>query len=114
MAGGAGRRRYSDFSLMPAALRDLALVVDAAVPAGDVRQTLAKLARAAVGDAFGLESLEVFDVYRGTGLPEGKKSLAFSLVFRSAARTLTDDEVNAAFQRIQDEIGKSTAWAVRK
>ncbi len=114
LTGGAARRRYSDFSLMPAALRDLALVVDAAVPAGDVRQTLAKLARAAVGDAFGLESLEVFDVYRGTGLPEGKKSLAFSLVFRSAARTLTDDEVNAAFQRIQDEIGKSTAWAVRK
>ena len=114
LTGEVARRRYADFSLMPAALRDLALVVDAAVPAGEVRTVLAKIARTAVGSAFGLESLEVFDVYHGTGLPEGKKSLAFSLVFRSSTRTLTDDEVNAACQKIQDEIGKSTAWSVRK
>jgi phenylalanyl-tRNA synthetase beta chain len=45
-----------------------------------------------------VESVEVFDVYEGKGLPEGKKSLAFSLVFRSPSRTLTDDEVNAVLQ----------------
>ena len=108
------RRRYADFSSMPAALRDFALVVDAAVQSDEVRKTLAKIARAAAGKAFALESVEVFDVYQGKGLPEGKKSLAFSLVFRSAERTLTDEEVNAVGLKIQEEIAKSTPWQIRK
>ena len=111
---GAARRRYADFSLFPTALRDLALVVDQATPAVDVQKTLAKLARAAVGSAFAVESIDVFDVYRGEGLPEGKKSLAFAFAFRSAERTLTDDEVNAAFQKIQDELVQTTAYQIRR
>ena len=95
-------------------LRDLALVVDDGVHAEEVRRTLAKITRAATAGAFTLESVEAFDVYRGQGLPEGKKSLAFSLVFRSPERTLTDDEVNVVFQKIQDEIARTTAWQVRK
>ncbi len=114
LTGDASRRRFAEFSLMPATLRDFALVVDENVPADDVRKTLAKFARAAIGNAFQLESVEVFDVYRGKGLPAGQKSLAFSLVFRSAERTLTDDEVNAVGQKIQDEIAKSTPWQLRK
>ena len=70
--------------------------------------------RAAVGNAFALESVSVFDVYAGHGMPEGKKSLAFSFVFRATDRTLTDDEVNAAFTKIQDEVAKTTAWQIRK
>ena len=114
LAGDHGRRRYADFSLMPAALRDFALVVDEAVQADEIRRMLAKIARTAAGSAFGLESVEVFDVYRGKGLPEGKKSLAFSLVFRSPERTLTDIEVNAVGQKIQDEIAATTPWQIRK
>ena len=108
------RRRYADFSLLPAALRDLALVVDAGVHADEVRKSLAKITRGALGSAFTLESVEAFDVYQGKGLPEGKKSLAFSLVFRSADRTLTDEEVNAVFQKVQEEVAKSTTWQIRK
>jgi len=104
LSSDAVRRRYADFSLFPAALRDLALVVDEATPSNEVQKVLAKAARTAAGNAFSLESASVFDVYRGAGLPEGKKSLAFSLVFRSAERTLTDDEVNAAFAKIQQAI----------
>lgn len=114
LTGDATRRRYADFSLMPAALRDFAVVVDTAVQSDEVRRTLAKIARAAINNAFALESVEVFDVYQGKGLPEGKKSLAFSLVFRSAERTLTDDEVNAVGLKIQDEIAKTTPWQIRK
>lgn len=110
----SSRRRYSDFSLFPPALRDLALVVDATTSTGEVRKQLAAVARAAVGNAFAVESVEVFDVYQGKGLPEGKKSFAFSLVFRAPARTLTDDEVNAAFQKIQDEIVRAGGWTIRK
>lgn len=108
------RRRYADFSLLPAALRDLALVVDAGVHADEVRKSLAKITRGALGSAFTLESVEAFDVYQGKGLPEGKKSLAFSLVFRSADHTLTDEEVNAVFQKVQEEVAKSTTWQIRK
>lgn len=108
------RKRYTAFSLFPAALRDLALVVDATVSAEEVRKTLLKVARPAVGTAFAVENVAVFDVYQGKGLPEGKKSLAFSLVFRAADRTLKDEEVNAAFQKIQDEVAKTSGWQVRK
>ena len=107
-------RRHVDFSLFPAALRDLALIVDAGTPAADVRGTLERAGRHAVGGAFALESVGVFDVYHGQGLPEGTKSLAFSLVFRAADRTLTDQEVNAAFTKLQDDILKSTSYQIRK
>jgi phenylalanyl-tRNA synthetase beta chain len=114
LSGAVARRRYADFSLFPAVLRDLALVVDAGTPAGEVGAKLTATARAAVGSAFALESVDAFDVYQGSGLPEGKKSLAFSLVFRAADRTLTDAEVNAVFQKIQDELVKSTPYQIRK
>ena len=114
LTAGATRRRYADFSLFPAALRDLALEVDEAVPADDVRKILANIARSAAGTAVALESVQVFDVYRGKGLAEGKKSLAFSLVFRAPDRTLTDEEVSTVFTKIQDEVPKTTPFQIRK
>ena len=111
-AASVSRRRYQDFSLYPAALRDIALVVDASRHAGEVRGILLKVAQSAVS-SFDVESVEVFDVYRGQGLPEGRKSLAFSLSFRSSARTLTDEEVNAAFARIQKDIAADGTISVR-
>jgi len=114
LAAAGAHRRFAPFGLFPATLRDLALVVDAHAPAEEVRKQLAKTARAAVGHAFAVESVTVFDVYEGQGLPEGKKSLAFGLVFRSAERTLTDDEVNVVFAQIQSSIEKTSGWAVRK
>ncbi len=60
-----------------------------------------------------MESVEVFDVYQGAGLPAGKKSVAFALSFRSAERTLTDDEVNAVFARIQQDVVADGSVSVR-
>jgi phenylalanyl-tRNA synthetase beta chain len=114
LAGAIDRRRFAPFSLFPPALRDLALVVDSAEPAAVVRDRLASIAREAAGRAFALDQIEVFDVYQGRELPEGTKNLAFSLVFRAADRTLTDDEVNAALKKIQDEIARATRYSVRK
>ena len=112
--GGSARRRFQNFSLFPSALRDLALVVEAARHAEEVRQQLLTVARAATtGGAFAVEAVEVFDVYRGAGLPEGKKSVAFALSFRSAERTLTDDEVNAVFTKIQQGISADGRVSVR-
>jgi len=116
LTADTARRRFQNFSLFPAALRDLALVVDASRQAEEVRQQLLKIARAAVttaGNAFAIEGVEVFDVYRGAGLPEGKKSVAFALSFRSAERTLTDDEVNSVFAKIQQAITADGSVTVR-
>ena len=110
----ADRRSYKPFGLQPAALRDLALIVPEATSSSEVQKALAKFARAAVGTAFALEAVNVFDVYQGKGLPEGTKSLAYSLVFRAADRTLTDDEVNVVFTKIQDELVKTTGYQIRK
>ena len=113
MTGGSARRRFQNFSLFPSALRDLALVVETSRHAEAVRQQLLQVARAVTGSAFAVEAVEAFDVYRGAGLPEGKKSLAFALSFRSAERTLTDDEVNAVFLKIQQGIVADGGVSVR-
>ena len=63
--------------------------------------------------AFAVEAVEVFDVYQGAGVGEGKKSLAYALSFRSAERTLTDDEINVAFAKIQQDIVADGAVTVR-
>jgi len=47
-----------------------------------------------------LESARVFDVYTGEGVPAGRKSLAIALTYRSAERTLTTEEVDAAHERL--------------
>ena len=113
LAAGMQQRRYQPISLFPAALRDIALVVDVSRQAAEVRAALVKVAQAATGKAFEVETVEVFDVYQGHSLPEGKKSLAFSLVFRSPARTLTDGEVNAVFTKLRQEIIADGSMSVR-
>jgi len=114
LAAAHGPARYRDFSHYPPVLRDLALVVDSATPAEAVRQALVRTAADAAGTSFAVELVSVFDVYQGQGLPDRKKSLAFSLVFRASDRTLTDAEVNAVFAKIQEGIVKDTGWTVRK
>ncbi len=109
----AKRARYQPISLFPAALRDIALVVEDSRQAAEVCSALWQAAQAATNGAFAVESVEVFDVYRGKGLPDGKKSLAFALSFRSADRTLTDGEVNAAFTKLRQAIVADGTMAVR-
>lgn len=75
-------------SSFPSLHQDIALVVDEDVPAETVRCTLEE------GAGELLESVELFDVFRGEKLGESKKSLAFKMFFRAAERTLTDEEVN--------------------
>jgi phenylalanyl-tRNA synthetase beta chain len=115
LAAARPRVRAREFSLYPAALRDLALVVDKSAQAEHVRRDVARAAAAAAaGGSFSSESVQVFDVYEGKGMAEGKKSLAFSLVFRSPSRTLTDDEVNGALLKIQHDVSRSSGYQIRK
>ena len=85
-------RSYSKLAAHPASVRDLAVVVDEAVPWARIEGAIRDL-RIPI-----LESIEFFDIFRGKQVPAGKKSMAFSLTFRAADRTLTSDEVEAARQ----------------
>jgi phenylalanyl-tRNA synthetase beta chain len=67
--------------------RDLALLVDANLPAGELMEVLKGYDQL-------LESVRIFDVYEGKGIPEGKKSVGIRLRYRADDRTLTDEEVN--------------------
>ncbi|MBO4863164.1 MAG: phenylalanine--tRNA ligase subunit beta [Eubacterium sp.] len=86
--------KYTGIARFPASTRDLALVCDKGVYVGDIEKIIRKNA----GQY--LESLELFDVYEGEQVGEGKKSVAFSLAFRSVDHTLKDDEVNPAIDKI--------------
>ncbi|MGZ6801246.1 MAG: phenylalanine--tRNA ligase subunit beta-related protein, partial [Mycobacteriaceae bacterium] len=77
-------------SPFPPVLQDVALTVGAAVPVADVEQAL----RSGGGEL--LEDVRLFDVYSGTQIGEGKRSLAFALRFRARDRTLTEDEATVA------------------
>ena len=108
------RSTYQPFSLFPPAIRDLALVVDESTPAGTVEKVLGDVTTAQLSEGLVLESVEVFDIYSGKGLPEGHKSIACKLIFRNLERTLTDKEVNAVFQRVQTELDAREDMKVRR
>jgi phenylalanyl-tRNA synthetase beta chain len=88
-----GRTRYEAVSRFPVVERDLALVMDAGIPVGDVRAAILS----AGGDL--LKECRPFDLYEGEHLPDGSKSVAFALAF-SADRTLRDEDVDRAVGRI--------------
>ncbi|MDZ7779616.1 MAG: phenylalanine--tRNA ligase subunit beta [Gemmatimonadota bacterium] len=84
----------------PAVERDLALLVPDGVPAGTVLDTLRR------DGGTQLEDVLVFDLYEGTGVPEGTRSIAFRLRFRDPERTLKDEEVDRVVERLLDGLGE--------
>jgi phenylalanyl-tRNA synthetase beta chain len=103
-AATVGEERYEDVTTFPAVYQDLAVVVPAVTPAAEVR------AAVMAGGGELLRAAEVFDLYEGEQLGEGRKSLALNLEFRADDRTLTDEEVTERREAIKarlDEIGGS-------
>jgi phenylalanyl-tRNA synthetase beta chain len=107
------RSRHSSISNQPASFKDLALIVDHSVFAGDVEKKIASFAKKTV-KGFDCEDVHVFDIYYGEGLPDGKKSIALSMSFRASDRTLKDKEVSIAFDAIQKLITEKTDYQIRK
>ncbi|MCI5956755.1 MAG: phenylalanine--tRNA ligase subunit beta, partial [Clostridiales bacterium] len=91
----------------PAVARDLALVMDEGVAVGplmgDMRKAAGKL----------LESIQMFDVYRGIQVGANKKSVAFSLTFRAPDRTLTDEEVQKAMEKVKQTCAQKYGASIR-
>jgi phenylalanyl-tRNA synthetase beta chain len=87
-------KSFKPLPQFPSSRRDVAMIVPESTTHESVLHAL-KQAKPA-----NLESVELFDVFRGKNVPEGKKSLAYAFTFRAAERTLTDAEVNTAHDKI--------------
>ena len=105
--GPRARRRYRPVSKYPPSDVDLAFVVGESVAAAQVERAL----RATAGPL--LARIELFDTYRGAGVPEGSRSLAYRLRFQAQDHTLTDAEVAEARQRCIDETSRRTGAVLR-
>ncbi|MGM9973526.1 MAG: phenylalanine--tRNA ligase subunit beta [Clostridiaceae bacterium] len=87
-------KKYKALPKYPAVTRDLALLVDEELLVQDIEDTI----RGQGGNI--LESIKLFDVYKGKQIPEGKKSVAYSLVYRAENRTLEEKDVNKVHNKI--------------
>lgn len=96
--------RFAPIPRFPVVGRDLAVVVDNAVEA----QALIDVIKNTPTDLI-IDEVELFDVYRGQGVAEGKKNLAFSFTLRAEDHTLTDDEIITAFDAIILELANNNA-----
>ena len=95
--------KFSEISKFPAIRRDIAVELDRDVPAAKLFETV----KSAAPD--NLQNLKLFDVYQGEHIDSGRKSLALGLTLQAQSRTLTDEEVDSAIDRIvttlADELG---------
>jgi len=95
--------RYSEPAAFPEVARDIAMIVDETVTWGEIESFTRDWAKHdPLRDAS--EAPRFLSAFRGKQIGEGKKSVAFSLVYRAAGRTLTDDEVNTAHAKLQQAL----------
>lgn len=98
---------YTPLPRFPAITRDIAVVCDAAVPVGELTECIRK------AEENVLRGVKLFDVYTGVGIPEGKKSVAFSLTLRSDDGTLTDDHAEEAVHAVLDALRENFGAVIR-
>ncbi|VVC76068.1 Phenylalanine--tRNA ligase beta subunit [Aquicella siphonis] len=89
-----GLNRFQEVSKFPEIRRDLAILVNQAIPASEIQDTIKVIAGDWLKDVF------IFDVYQGKGISPGLKSIALALILQHPTRTLVDDEVTALVERV--------------
>jgi phenylalanyl-tRNA synthetase beta chain len=97
----SGNARYSEIPRYPATRRDIAMLASTGTTHAQIESTLRDANEPLLA---GVELFDVFTDPSGARVPEGQKSLAYSLIYRSADRTLTADEVNAAHLRLKQRL----------
>lgn len=98
---------YRPFGKFPAIIRDIAVVVPNHITSGEIIDVIRSI------DSDLIRSIKLFDIYHGMQVKEGKKSLAYSIVYQADDRTLTDKEVNDIHCRIADLLKKNLNAKVR-
>ena len=86
--------KFKELPKFPAVTRDIAMLVDKTIPVADIEEIIVR------ASGKNLESVSLFDVYEGEQIPEGKKSVAYSAVYRAADRSLTGEEVQKSFDKV--------------
>ncbi len=98
---------YTPLPKYPSVTRDLSLICDEAVTVAQVEDVIT----AAAGKL--LRNVKLFDIYRGTGVPEGKKSMAFSLELRADDRTLTDTDSEGVVTKVLSALSEKLGASLR-
>jgi phenylalanyl-tRNA synthetase beta chain len=100
--------RAQEVSRFPQVRRDIAVVVDEAVTLSALRE------RVTLSASKILQEVRVFDVYRGGGVEQGRKSVALGLIFQDISRTLTDEDVDRAVASVLADLGASLGARLRE
>ena len=101
-------KKYVEVPKFPAVERDIAMIVDESVEVGQIEKIITKKSKKL------LESVKLFDIYRDDKIGEGKKSVAYSLIFRDKNKTLNDDEINTIMNNVITELEKNLGAELRK
>lgn len=101
------KRSFRPFPRFPAVYRDLALIVEETIPAGDLLRAIEEMNDGTITE------IRIFDLYRGNQIPSGKKSLAFRLKYQKEDRTLTDEEVSECHQKVIQSLVERYGAALR-
>ena len=99
---------YVPLPKFPAVTRDIAVVCDKAVTVGALEECIRQGARGLLKD------VALFDIYTGAGIPEGKKSVAFSLTLRADDRSLTAEEADEDVKNILETLERELQNFIRK
>lgn len=108
VAGALLKPEYKPLPRFPAVSRDIAMLIDDYVLVRQIEQQISAKAGSI------LEEIKLFDIYKGKQVPEGKKSVAYSITFRAADRTLTDDEVGKAMGDILKALSEKLGAQLRE
>lgn len=108
LAKKTGKMKFKEISKFPSIEKDIAFVVDKNITSFEIETNIKKAAGSM------LESIKPFDLYVGEQLGENKKSIAYSLTFSDAKRTLTEEEVLDAMQKVIDVVSKKCGAECRK
>lgn len=101
------KKDYEPIAKHPGMTRDIALVVDCNVLTDELVQTIKKASNKL------LQNVEVFDIYEGKGVEEGKKSVAISLYYLDREKTLTDEDLQPAYQKVLEALTKEHSAVLR-
>ncbi len=107
-------KKYKEVPKFPAVERDIAIIVDEEVEVGAIEKVITKKAKRLLKGKKELEKIKLFDIYRDEKIGEGKKSIAYSLIFRDKQKSLSDDEINPVMEEITKELEEKFGATLRK